>query len=209
MTATITIKHNDAITILTDGLGFRQDGTSCELCKCALLAGAPALIAGRGIGKLVWTLAADASDLSFDGIVSNGGEIVRKQVDRIAADSRPEDLASTELYLAGYSEKQKRLVLYFLTVGERYASRGWQPFTWIETPDAYTAAPLPDLAAAGFRLPAPEDFDPAAHGVVLMNLQRETPDAGHLIGKYIQASTVTKDGVSAKIVYRWPESARG
>jgi hypothetical protein len=65
------------------------------------------------------------------------------------------------------------------------------------------AAPQPSygaIEAAGFVVPKLEKFDPADHGVKLMDAQRRTyPEA---VGGFMQLSRVTREGISSRIVHR-------
>jgi hypothetical protein len=89
--------------------------------------------------------------------------------------------------------------------GDAYAHRGKKP--WILYPDdaPMLAAPQPSaeaIDAAGFICPEVSDFDPATHGVRLMDAQRRTYP--NKIGAFVQVTTVMKDGVESRIVHRWP-----
>jgi hypothetical protein len=68
------------------------------------------------------------------------------------------------------------------------------------------ASPQPSdeaIAAARFVCPTVRKFDPADHGVRLMDAQRRTyPDK---IGGFLQLARVTRECVSSRIIHRWPD----
>lgn len=54
------------------------------------------------------------------------------------------------------------------------------------------------------------NFDPVRHGIPFMEAQRRMPISYggqrlHIVGGHIMASEVTRDGVSQRIIHRWPD----
>jgi hypothetical protein len=209
MTSIITINRPEKIVIISDGRGKTAAGVAHTFSKCALIPGAPAIVAARGLGQVCHQLAADSATLSFDDLLKHGAAMMREYIKRVkGAPGVKALLGKEEITLAGFSTREDRLALYMMVLDDRYAVRGWKPYTFNEISDEITAAPQPspeNIEAAGFVCPEAVDFDPATHGLALMEAQRLAPGYADLIGNYIQASTVTRDGVSARIVYRWPD----
>jgi hypothetical protein len=73
------------------------------------------------------------------------------------------------------------------------------------------AAPRPSpeaQKAAGFGSPpAAKKFDPEKHGVRLLEAMRLTPGYEAAIGGFAQITTLTKSGVSTRILLGWPGAA--
>jgi hypothetical protein len=109
-------------------------------------------------------------------------------------------LGKEEIALAGFSKCEDRLAIYMMVFDDRYAARGWQPYTFNEIADGSRPrrSHHPEHVC-----PAAGEFEGRTHGRALMEAQRLTPGHGDLIGNYIQESTVTSEGVSARIVHRW------
>jgi hypothetical protein len=175
-----------------------------HVSKVALAPAAPALIGGRGMLELVHRLATRCQVLTFDEIIKIGPGIALEVVAdyKMSNPTMPDELiGTTEFYIAGYSDSEKRLVSYFMPCDGRYLFRFQSAFSLQES-EAMTAAPHPSeeaILASGFECPQPDDFDPEVHGVALMEAMRATPgDDYGAIGGFLQISTVNANGVSAR-----------
>jgi hypothetical protein len=89
-----------------------------------------------------------------------------------------------------------------------YEGMGRPAYTLHLSEEPMTAAPQPSdaaISAVGFQCPEAPGFDPASHGVKLMDAPRRTyPEA---VGRFMQLSRVTREGLSSHVIHRWLDAA--
>lgn len=207
MTAIICIRKPNSVDVITDGAC--TDAVTGVLrmvaSKVGLLATAPAILAGRGNHSLVHAITGSCagSGWSFDEMIQHIPPLARK-----FSAVLPPDL-NDEIKLAGFSASQDRFMVLLMPCSDHLAQFGMKAFELTEQREPFTAAPKPSLKAeaeVGFTFPGHfDDFDPETHGRKLLEAMRRTPEFTHSIGGVVQVSTVTRDGVSSKVVHCWPD----
>ncbi len=210
MTSIIKIRRKREIVILTDGLGREPNGAAQTCGKCTMLPRAPALMASRGIPLMTNIAAAHCTTWSFDRLVAEGADVYRTIFQQYSA-ALPEvkQLAGREeVSLAGWSEVEQRFAIYLLVPDNRYESAGIKPFTFTEQQEPIGIAPGPlteEQGAPLFDLDA-EKFDLLVDGRRVMEMQQSwAPEYRAAIGVHVMCYRVNQSGVSASVVYRWPE----
>lgn len=217
MTALNTFVTPDAIHIATDGASWLPDGRIVhEGQKVAILAHLPAVIALRGPSLLIPSLVANVSAnfTEFDGLAAAAPVLFRAVHDqyrtemekRGIADDTPRD---SEFVLAGWSDERRRLEAYGLQSHDRYGREPWQPYE-IRSGNC-NVAPSDSVLLEKVSAVDIEDLlsDPESVVLGIMELQREIPlelDDGRkmsVVGGFCQHTTLTRDGISTRIVKRW------
>ncbi len=205
MTAVNIIQKAGEILVMTDGLGLAKGGPR-ETTKVSLLPHLPLLVAVRGNSALAHVLTAKfASEVSgtFEDFLALLPELARKLSPAIDALQKAD--VPNEIYVVGFSTERSRIESWFMACSDAYAAMGRPAFTVHLGDEPMTAAPQPSesaIKAARFECPTARKFDPFGAGIKLMDAQRRTyPEA---IGRFVQLSRVTRDGISSKIIHRWP-----
>jgi hypothetical protein len=216
MTAINIIRQRYRVSILTDGAGYTSDGTlQGHLTKCMTIPHLRTAVATRGSGLLTALFAANFGCVanSFDHLVSIGGAFAEELYDANFAGICASSETEVEIFIAGWSESNNRPEAYFLCSDDRH---GFEPWQFHPIPQDVTVAPLPspeELKAGGFDLSMnPANFDPVRHGVMVMEVQRKMKlqpspygDECHIVGAFACLTEITKDGISQKIIKRWPD----
>jgi hypothetical protein len=83
MTSIITVKRPNEIVIISDGRAKTAAGIASNFSKCALIPGAPGIVALRGLGQVCHLLAADSAALSFDDLLKHGAAMMRSYIKRL------------------------------------------------------------------------------------------------------------------------------
>ncbi|MBB4262667.1 hypothetical protein [Bradyrhizobium sp. CIR3A] len=210
MTALNVIQRDNEIMVMTDGLGVQIAGPPKPIQKVGLLAHVPAVVAVRGNMALARNFAA-FDELSPGGTFEDFVDFVPAFLEMFvpqveAAQKQPKLKLSNEIHVCGYSALRDRLEHYFITTGTEYQPFGREPYQMYLETERSTASPMPSedaRTAAKCRYVDADAFDPADHGIKLMEAQRLTyPE---YIGLFVQVSRVTRHGVSSQVIHRWPD----
>lgn len=220
MTAIMAVWKSDSIDILSDGAWVRpNDGTLLAICSKQLLLRHPdtdaviAVIASSGAASMILEFNTRANGMrSFDGLIAAAPTLWREVMAstppptlHIRGDdgSVPETPIVSAMALAGYSERDGRLMLYDLR--SDIAPDG--------QPQAIVSAPglvLTDSEIEHFAN-NPDTFNAYADGLDFMHKARQRVyefNSGQLcrmVGGYVQRTRLDRFGVWSEIIHRWPD----
>ena len=209
MTAINIIQRSGEILVMADGLGSDgRDGPSRYVTKMAMLPHIPVLVAVRGhvsIAHLIIGRFAVEKTNGFDAFLEFLPGLAREITPQVCTHFGTPDIPH-EVYAVGFSESRGRLESHFMATGDVYAHRGREAYTLHLEDEPMAASPQPSeeaITAARFVCPTVKKFDATDHGVKLMDAQRRTyPD---MIGGFVQLARVTREGISSRIIHRWPD----
>ncbi|MCJ2078785.1 hypothetical protein MKK68_24615 [Methylobacterium sp. E-016] len=217
MTALNCFVTPEAVNISTDGAGYLMDGTPRgQGQKVALLAHLPAVIAVRGASAFVHMLGASISAhfLAFDDLLPEAPALfrgVRRQYRREMELRGLADIAprEAEFVIAGFSTARDRVEAYGM---HSKAWNGGEPWALVPISEG-ALSPVDDQVMADFdaivdRIGDPR-LMPEAAAVQIMESQRSRPfvleDGKKVVGVggFCQLTTLTRAGITSRILKRW------
>ncbi|GJE72154.1 hypothetical protein [Methylorubrum podarium] len=215
MTAMNTIVTPTAVHVSTDGASYLRDGQIVwEGQKVGILAHLPAVIGVRGPSMHVPSIVANVSAnfTGFDPLVAAAARLFRAIHEQYGAAMAAQDRAheaheDAEFVVAGWSEERDRPEAYGVHSHGRNGLKAW---TLFEIPGLSISPSDPELID---RL----DFlnletvltNVEATALRIMELQRERPfemESGRATvaaGAFCQLTTLTRSGVTTRILKRW------
>ncbi|MGD9923919.1 MAG: hypothetical protein AB7V13_21130 [Pseudorhodoplanes sp.] len=236
MSAVNVIVQRDRACIVSDGAKYDAAGILKAIGpKCVSLPHLPALIASRGACEALPILQYHATWRfpTFDHLIAGIEVTVAEIMETYDFDSgiSPEQ----QFTFVGWSEARGRfaafgMVTHDITDGVRQFAEDTggnvaavlaavpEPMKLIEFGDDMCAPVLPDdVAEAIFSGCATiDDVDPAVDGLKILEAQRQLKVSGrpgwpaaHHVGGFALLSTVTRDGVTERIIHRWNEDRIG
>jgi hypothetical protein len=226
MSAINVLVQRDSVPMACDGLSY-IDGVPLEvnLNKAHLLRGMRAALSATGPATLGEFIAehVEREFSSFDELVAGGSERIRGLFRQYVDTYRNGDAVST-LMLIGWHEKENRPAAYGLDMQTAGSKADWVKAN-SPHPEGFGAAheltelrigfmPPPTaeiMIAAGYDILGDLDAkDPATDLVHLLEIQRRmTIDGVSYVGGHAVLTSVTADGVSQKVVHRWPDDQPG
>jgi hypothetical protein len=211
MSALIGVCASDRVHIVTDGITLRPDSgiVAAIIHKFGVLKNGAA-VAGIGIWGVSerFCQLADARGINFDELVTTAPELWKEARADILRDDYKD--ARCCAIFAGWSDRCSRPQLHLiLSTGELYADVV-----------AFAAGPTGSCAelvapfVTRFRAD-PDSFDARRDGVEMMKQMRahhpkkfgETQRPS--VGGHVEHIVVTRDGVAAEIIHRWPSDRVG
>lgn len=209
MTAVNVLIHENAAHLLTDGAGYDIEGTLLSpTTKVQMLPHLNAAVAGRGAAALpaIYAQALGSVSDSFDEAKGKAVQCLREVSPLFGL--HPTD--GLEVVVAGISEARGPEA-YAIFSHDRY---GIEPYTIADfdmlgmTPGECVSeflASLPNGAETD-----PNDIDPAVDGLRLLEMQRGTKVDSQIgnasvVGCFAQLTTITRDGISTRILKRWDD----
>lgn len=209
MTAVNIIQKVGEIVVMADGLGYAaHGGPSQSVAKMAMLPHIPLLVAVRGhvsIAHVIVARFATEKATGFDAFLEFLAGFAREIIPQTCTHFGTPDFPH-EIYAVGFSHARGRLESHFMATSDAYASGGRGAYTLHLEDEPMVASPQPSdeaINAARFVCPTARKFDPLDDGVKLMDAQRRThPD---MIGGFVQLARVTREGISSRIIHRWPD----
>ena len=216
MTAANTIVHQDHVDILSDGAIYDYDGAlTATVSKVWALPPLPAALTARGPAFLLPFLAVRVSDAagSFDDLLPIIVEQARKsaELDASLFEHHPAG-QSFELFVAGWSAQHRRAMAFTLASFETCGRESWTLH------DIGPGIVSPADEALGERIGDLEinllsaDCVPEIDGLILLEEQRArswpitgTDRVEHIVGGHAQLTTVNEQGVTSRILRRWPD----
>lgn len=225
MTAINIITKPDAIHVLTDGAFYSSEGILLEVgTKCFALPTLDMVLVGRGrkdfMPFFISELDKRASD--FDSAIEESPGALQAVMSciPILLLNREQQAGAFdpafELWLMGYSRSRNAFETYILPTHDLHPGLlAWQMgrvegsmiCAPVPTAEACRLAGVPDDISI-------ENFDPEIDGLRLLEIQRHVPSApdqrrpekvGCIVGALAQITTITREGVSSKILRRWPD----
>lgn len=226
MTAINVIVQRDAVHMMTDGSVYVADGTLLEvdMCKADVLTLGRSALACTGPALLGEHIAAHLNRefASFDDLVKRGESRIAELFTGYATEWRDNDALST-LYLIGWHELQGRPAAYGMDMSTGGAKEAavlknqphvgdYEAFKLIEVPCGATPPPSKEHYAAALY-----DLSTNLHhvnaGVDLlhqMEIQRRIAyDGKHYVGGNALLTSITKTGITQRVVHTWPEDSVG
>ena len=220
MTAINVIRQSAVVNIVTDGAMYRPDGTlESRTQKIFPLAHLNAIIAGRGNPLFASSvgLLASIEASSFDHLKM----LAISLANRTFSDIEKFLIASSagsqfDLVIAGWS-KVTGPDSYFICNHEHHgpAVKPWQivelgPISLLPRSEGIDAE-LGKIFPEGVH---PDDFDPVADGLRILEIQRAQPIEHHAdgfgtqpgVGAFAQLTTITPDVITTRILHRWPDA---
>ena len=210
MSACNIILHSDAVHVMTDGACFlpsRPLEPFAFAAKAWVMPHLNAVAVNTGpsaFSPLVAQILSFAS--SFDGILDASWDGLRAAFDQFP------DLPDFSVMVAGFSESNGPSA-FRVASGRKCSQHRDGSVTWFEP---WSAVSLPKLSfvPGGADLSAEvaariegaksaDDFDPITDGVWLIERQRASRLAG--VGGFVQLTSVTRDGITSRVIHRWPE----
>lgn len=222
MTAAIIIRQKNAVHLLSDGISYLRDGTVTAItAKIWPLPHINAAMICRGprlMGPILAELFAGVGT-TFDQVKQRAPLAVRNYFEGSREFFERCSLgADFDLFVAGFSE-ERGPDSYLLCNHRRHgnAVRPWQVTDCgslsVTPSDDEILSQVADAFPPGTK---PESLDPERDGLKILHMQRARAfDHGskgsHMsgVGGFAQLMTVTRDGISTKILERWNESAFG
>ncbi|MBU4529769.1 MAG: hypothetical protein KUA43_08830 [Hoeflea sp.] len=210
MSAINVFLTDEAAHVFTDGAMYDLDAGGKILGVCSKPLTLPhlnAVIASTGyiyVNYMLMGAICDSRVSSFDELKDHFGAIVKKaSAEALKIPGMPKGLGFFETVIAGWSERADRPQAYAMDrgFGGLDASRPMQ------TRKVYRKPDHPELP----KTKRTEHVE--ADGLSLMEDQRRllfgSHDApgleAHAVGGFCQMTTVTRDGISMKILRRWPD----
>ena len=227
MTAINVVRQQRAVHIISDGVFCDNNGIVCEIGPNAFaLPHLPAALAIRGATHFMPFLAHRLSRecRSFDDVLA---KIVRTAQEvhmsfpmafgNLGFGSIEPDF---DLVAVGWSKSRAAPTSYLVSSHDRVVGRGLTASAWqlVELPDVLIAPPIAEnqISATGWKVPYSADsFRPEIDGLALLKAQRLSrraidPRFGargyiHVVGGFIQVTSVSSHGVNSEILHRWPD----
>jgi hypothetical protein len=205
MSAMNVIRNADGLTILTDGACYDTSGVvQCICSKIIILPHLSAVVAARGLLSLLPALFEIAWVCrDFDELRSRIQENIH---------SLPLGPGGAEVVVAGYARDV--FEIFMLPIHDIYAAEGY-PFGVMTPVPGHLIQPSLDPAVAaqiGWRIPVTDlmghawnNFNVERDGLRLMECQRHDGNGGFLVGGFVQATVLTRSGISSSIIHTWPD----
>lgn len=209
-----------AVHIATDGAGYLPDGrTVCGVQKVAILAHLPCVIAVRGAIELL-SLAAEAATRgaqTFDALASRVGAFCKAvhQTAEAGAEAygQPFPFTRSDFLIAGWSEARGRLETYAVTSAADGEFEPWTARLYFGGDDTILSPYTDEVGAAVDAIEAELGGDlaakPEAAALRVIEVQRALrlkDFADSPCGVFCQLTTLTREGISTKILRRWPDA---
>lgn len=227
MAAINVIRQKEAVHIISDGAFCDNTGIVYEIGPSAfVLPHLPAALAIRGSSHfmpfLVHRLSRECR--SFDDLLA---KIVRAALE--VHTSFPMAFGTLEfgtmqpdfdLVAVGWSKSRKATSSYLITSHDRVVGRGLTSNAWqlLELPEVLIAPPIAEtqITTTGWKVPySVESFSPETDGIALLQAQRlsrrelnersGTLGQVHVVGGFVQLTTVSPGGVDSRVLHWWPD----
>lgn len=204
-----------AVHVVTDGAAYLSDGTMTAVVqKAHPIAHLRMVLAGRGPSVLTPLLAEAVQQAfrSFDAAAEGLSEVVEEAVGTYAdVFSRCDIGADFDLLMAGWSESRDCGEVYYLSSIDRAGVPAWSlskcgPVVLSPNDDAMTER----LRSKGAQLDLTRN-DPLAVALIIMEEQRGVAglqggdEPVHGVGGFAQATTITRGGISSRILRQWAD----
>lgn len=206
----------DRVSLLTDGASYDGDGVVIGIVSKVLpLPHLSAVLTVVGPSFILVHLAAVAHQnfRTFDGLVAGLPSKVRESLEADASRfAQVPGGTRCVIYIAGVSETRGPEAYALCTE----AVEGFRPWTMVSLGMGTITPGDPAFLSAMFELPGipsdMESFDPAIHGLLIMQEQRLHPmeligtgQKHHVVGGFAQITTVTSDRIETSILRRWDD----
>jgi hypothetical protein len=210
VTAINVIKQAHAVHMLTDGASwFFNGGFGPACCKAWPIPHLRAVISGRGprLGPMLMADFLNTAGRSYDEMKSNAGVMARELFACHGATLIGNPFGQkAEFVIAGWSDANGPDAF----VVSRDDAGAWmtQDTGPVMMAPGDVAAQEAALAALPAGVTGADTMDPARDGLAMVLAQRAArilADGLSVVGAFVQLTTVTRDGISTRILERWPE----
>ena len=228
MTAINSIVLRDRLHVFSDGAHYDRHGVIKAITsKISQIPSYPGIVAVRGATYSAPLLAHDFGlhapnfDRLLEEVETLFPFLMEKYADQFGGNT------SGQLFLGGWSETRRKMELYFLSNDDLHLSSvegedtegAFRPDVG-ELQNLATGNILPGLMEGdverGFDpYPAPDQVEANIEYIArtILELQRqrkhgaiEDSEAEHIVGGFVQLTTVSRDGISTRILHRWPDT---
>lgn len=231
----VLVQPRQGVHILSDGLGYRPDGVIVRIGpKCFTIPNANCAIASMGAGSAALVFGYDlGSEYStFDEIVENAEKAIPGIYQRHKKTFDQAQFSDVQLFIAGWSDERDQAEAYAMLVTDGSSDEHWrkmhasedafafEPFK-LQRIDDYACNPgveIETMKAAHYPVRGTTleeivaNTDPQVDLLHMMEMQRrmETPlraglDLHYWVGGFALLTSVTRDGITQKVLHRWSE----
>ncbi|MBO1021649.1 hypothetical protein IPV08_16945 [Methylobacterium sp. SD274] len=217
MSGIIAMADASSVLMLTDGAGTNGVGHLQWIgSKVLLMPEWPGVVAVRGPSQFLWALRTHwgvevpSFDVALARVVEDG-QIV-EEMHRL----HRYPLTEWEIVLAGWSEERQAFEVWDVYGGPIPDFEDHPPLTLRKMVGAMGAWPAPDqdkVEALGLHL-KPDKPRPVVEtaGLIMLAMRasqqpdpRDPSRGHHTIGGFMQETIVTHEGMSTRIIHRWPD----
>jgi hypothetical protein len=226
MSAINALVQSDAVHMMTDSLLYAHgEVLQTDFAKCIPLKGMRAAIASTGPASFSYLLAEmlECSCKTFDEVVAKNRNWFRGAFDWYVENERAAASEYATVVLVGWLEREDRPACFAIEL-----SNGGEKEEWIRSNSSHVDAdsvahdlielpilanpvpPVEDLLAAGWPIGVDRDKRDAERDLLhLMQIQRQRPasDGRHYVGGQATLTTVTREGVTQRVVHQWDDRA--
>lgn len=227
MAAINIIRQRQAVHVISDGVFCDTAGIVCEIGPNAFaLPHLPAALAIRGsthlMPFLIHRLSRECRSLEdlLSKIVRTAREVHMSFPMAFGTLEHGAVEPDFDLVIAGWSRSRSVSSSYLVSSRDRVVSPTITAYAWqlLELPDVLIAPPVGEnyVTSSGWKVPeSAESFRPDTDGIPLLQAQRLSrreldsrsgkPDYAHVVGGFIQVTSVIPHGVNLEILHWWPD----
>jgi hypothetical protein len=228
MAAINVIRQRQAVHVISDGVFCDSAGIVCEIGPNAFaLPHLPAALAIRGsthlMPFLVHRLSRECRSLEdlLAKIVRAAREVHLSFPMAFGTFEYGAVEPDFDLVIAGWSKSRGVAASYLVSSRDRVVAPAVTADAWqvLELPEVLIAPPVGEnyVTSSGWKVPdSAEAFRPDTDGLPLLQAQRLSrleldsrrfgkPDYAHVVGGFIQVTSVTPQGVNSEILHWWPD----
>jgi hypothetical protein len=210
MTAINIIKQKNAVHMLTDGASWVFGGSfGPACCKAWPIPHLHAVVSGRGprLGPLLMADFLNTAGRSYDEMKGNAAVMARELFECHGATLIGNPFGSkSEFVIAGWSEANgPDAFVISLDDAGAWMTHDTGPVMMAPGDATIQQAAFAALPAG---VTSAEAMDPARDGLAMVLAQRDArilADGMSVVGAFVQLTTVTEDGISTRILERWPD----
>ncbi len=210
MTTINIIVQSGGVHLLTDGA---KDGPRSPLgymshpkvqifphMNCAVAVSGSALFAGI-LNAMLPDAGRTFDDLRRGGLLQGAQAILYDMSWVFEHSPKPVEFTA---YVAGLDERGTPAA-FVLSNSAQSGFAAWVP----QDIGAFIFQPMSEAVLEGvsdaFGGQSPDDLDPERDGLRIMEIQRSDPAVAHLCRDFAQLTTITRDGITSRILRRWDE----
>jgi hypothetical protein len=238
MSACNVLVQKAAVHIMVDGLSYGSDGVIEAISqKCWACPTSHFVVSSMGAGSagLIFSVEAGRLFPSFDALVASIEVAMPEICQKHAASLGQSEFTDCEVYFAGWSKARNRPEAYIMRVHDEASQAYWdeqtqntgyeaKPYKLMPITDitGNPAADVAELREAGLvRKDVTVDelcevLDPCIDLLAMLEVQRrrKTPlrpglPVRHWVGGLALLTSITRDGITQRVVHRWEEDAIG
>lgn len=228
MTAISSIVQRDKLHVISDGAGYDREGVMRLVAsKVSQIPSYPGVVAARGATHVTDLMAHHFAlhAPTFDVLVEKVEDLFPFLLDRFK--DLLGGLNDCQLFIGGWSDARQRMEFYFLPSDDLHLQKvdgeaedvggyNLQGAGALQLLDRGSTLPtlLNGDQELGFGAGCGFDGDVEYYARTLLELQRQRKHEAcdgwnavptHIVGGFAQLTTVSRDGITTKILHRWPD----